>query len=145
MKKIMKKDYIVNPENKVVISHVNTNEDIGYGSIYNECSKDNNNCKDITFQFIDLLMTDYPELDILEYYKYKGVARCDEFDKFDEKIGKKIAGNKAELKYEIDMVKKYERLATIFKQAASDMYTLEIKHLEKIKKLKEEIKEYYPR
>ncbi len=145
MKKIMKKDYIVNPENKVVISHVNTNEDIGYGSIYNECSKDNNNCKDITFQFIDLLMTDYPKLDILEYYKYKGVARCDEFDKFDEKIGKKIAGNKAELKYEIDMVKKYERLATIFKQAASDMYTLEIKHLEKIKKLKEEIKEYYPR
>ena len=90
-------------------------------------------------------MTDYPELDIPEYYKYKGVARCDEFDKFDEKIGKKIAGNKAELKYEIDMVKKYERLATIFKQAASDMYTLEIKHLEKIKKLKEEIKEYYPR
>ena len=141
----MKKDYIVNPENKVVISHVNTNEDIGYGSIYNECCKDNNNCKDITFQFIDLLMTDYPELDIPEYYKYKGVARCDEFDKFDEKIGKKIAGNKAELKYEIDMVKKYERLATIFKQAASDMYTLEIKHLEKIKKLKEEIKEYYPR
>lgn len=143
------KNYIVNPEKKIVVAILKANIDNvddmkGIADeVIRECSRTT------IYAILELIEKagdfDMSNLDIPYEVLYKGIAKCDEHDEFNEEIGKKIAGNKAEMKYHIAMAKKYKVLVSLIEKAYEELYVLECKHANKAFKINNNIKKYTER
>lgn len=139
------KEFIINTDKELVVSLLKTNTEkdhYKYGIVDEVITK----CSDNTCYSVISLIENYyyngSILDIPTDAVYKGVAKCDKHDKFDEEIGKKIAGDKAEMKYHFAMAKKYKKLVEIIGKAYEELYTLECKHVNKALKLNDRIEQY---
>lgn len=136
------KRFIVKPEEKVVVAIMDAYCD----GIQEEVEKKSTR---LTANLVQHIITNdyrkglnYPNYEIHYNVPYKGVSKCDKDDEFDEKKGKNIAGNKADMKYHIAMMKKYKRLKDIFAKASDEMYELEMEHLNKVDNIKESLQKY---
>lgn len=139
------KKYIVKAEKELVVSLLKVNDkenDYKYSvvdEVYSKCSSDT------YYSIIGLIENYYYNgnvLDIPTEAVYKGVAKCDNFDEFNEKTGKRIAGNKAEMKYHLAMAKKYKKLVEIIGKAYEELYVLECEHANRALNLNHRIEEY---
>lgn len=134
------KTYIVKPEEKVVVATMCVTQDRIEDEVTTKCTKST------MYAVLDMLTNTYdlkiPDLEISYKTIYKGVSKCDSYDEFDERKGKDIARNKADMKYHIAMMKKYKRLKDIFAKAFDEMYRLEMEHLNKVDNIKESLQKY---
>ena len=73
---------------------------------------------------------------------YKAVAKAQDGDVFDEKVGKSIVAKKIKWKYHRNMMKKYQQNIDYFKNIVRELEKLERDHHEKMWKVDEELKKY---
>lgn len=135
------KRFIVKPEEKVVVAIMDASEGGVTDEVVSKCTKPT------MFAVLNLIMNAYdmkvPELEIPYNASYKGVSMCDQYDIFDEKKGRDIAGSKADMKYHTAMAKKYKRLADIFEKAQEEMYILETNHALAVNNIRYSLSKYY--
>ena len=72
----------------------------------------------------------------------KAVSRCDERDKFDEKVGKKIVADILEKKYHTLMMKKYKQIERKMDNILDNVDKLTMMHKERLDELQTRIDEY---
>lgn len=118
--------FIVKPEEKIVVAIMSGMEDVT-NEVLRKCTKS-------TQHVVDELISsgrhfNCPKLDLPYKTEFRSVARCDDRDIFDEKIGKNISENKALLKYHTTMQRKYGRLSELLKKASKEIEELRINHI----------------
>lgn len=128
MKKI---EYLIKPENKVVVGVI-----------------DKEDCKNVEGEIVDelrhgrmgivqcivakkILSDGVQDIDDIfeDTHFIRGVAKCDEKDVFDEKIGKAIVGTKINYKYHDLMSRKYNQMIRIFQEVIDDLKRLRDRHI----------------
>lgn len=132
----MEKKYIVKPEDKIVIAMA---EDDSYEGTFEEVIK---YCGDETYCMLLELITNSDNLDIAYGNLFKSVARCDNYDEFNEKVGKEIAGSKTDIKYHRAMAKKYKMILDILQNAMGEISWLYNMHEAKRINIERSIKKY---
>lgn len=135
------KRFIVKPDEKVVVAVMNVPDCGVTDEVTMKCTKPTMYA--VLNMIMDACDLDIPDLEIPFHASYKGVSKCDEHDTFDEIKGKKIAGEKADMKYHASMMKKYKRLSDLFKKASDEMQVLEFEHMRKHMHIKESLQKNY--
>lgn len=108
----MKTKYYVNREKKTVVAVITDCKDDLCDYVESHMKRDGN-------QMLWLSYASGGGIDKLYLRdKYVGTARCDDEDNFDEEKGKKLAVQRASLKYEDDRLKKMSAFASV----VSDMF-----------------------
>jgi hypothetical protein len=141
MGKIIENKYTVNEEKGVVVCH----RKMTSSYIDNEVEK---RCSPAVAKIIGRLLfletfkdSHLPfKLEIPE--KFKGVARCDERDTFDEKVGRDVARLIAKKKHHSAAMKTYDRLCEFFMKAAKEMNELAMEHDDELLKVEETLNKY---
>lgn len=124
-KKRIENEYVVSPEAKVVVCNRIGLRDLIKDETERKCSPA---VSDVVRYFIGcehLGCTDLP-FKIELPRKFKGVAKCDERDEFDEKVGRDVARLIAKKKYHAAAARSYGRLYDFFMQAAKEMGELAV-------------------
>ena len=83
-------------------------------------------------------------VDWLSDVTFKTIAKCDDVDSFDERIGKSVAISKLDAKYHKAMAKRYEKVIKIIEKAKKELETLLNYHIEKAEHCMDSIKKYLP-
>lgn len=130
----MKKKYIIKPEDNVVVA-------IGEEDyIKNIDSEMKRYCDSMTFA----LLQDLAAISAFNIYNhsFKSVAKCDEYDEFNEKIGKEIAGGKADIKYHRAMANEYKKMIKVLEMAIEEVENLYNMHETKKANIEKSIEKY---
>lgn len=141
MSKIIENKYMVNKETGVVVCHRRMTDSY----IGNEVEK---KCSPAVVKLINhlLFLETYKDsslsFDIEIPEKFKGVARCDERDTFDEKVGRDVSRLIAKKKHHSAAMKTYDRLCEFFMKAAKEMNELAMKHDDELLKVEETLNKY---
>lgn len=130
MKKI---EYLIKPENKVVVGVIDKADCKSVeGEIVNELRHGRMGivqcvvAKKILSDGVGVQDID----DIFEDTHFiRGVAKCDEKDVFDEKIGKAIVGTKINYKYHDLMTRKYYQMIRILQDTIDCLKRLQSRHI----------------
>lgn len=134
----MRKRFITNEENGTVIAILDDYEDV--------CKEVLRRCTNNTAITVLGAIFNFEECDLKELNTnsvFKGVAKCDGSDKYDERIGKDIAGNKADMKYHNAMAKKYKMIFNVLKEAAEEIDRLYARHTVKAYNIKNDLERCY--
>lgn len=112
----MKTKYYVNREKKTVVAVIRDCKDDLCDYVESHLKRDGNQMLVLSFGggMDKLYLKD----------KYVGTARCDDEDNFDEEKGKKLAAQRASLKYEEDRSRKMSSFASVVSDMLCNM-TLE--------------------
>lgn len=123
MKRVENK-YIVNTDDKVVVCYrKSVNESFIMDEVNRKCPIE---ISELIFEMCGTWLDHIPEVEIGS--EYKGVAKCDSRDTFDEKTGRDVSRLIATKKYHDAASRKYYKLAKYFEKAMKEMETLAIEH-----------------
>lgn len=137
MKNVVNK-YISKPENGITICQKQSvGKDFIIDEVRKKCSVD---VAELLKEMDDTWRTHIPVVEISS--EYKGVAKCDPRDTYDEKIGRDIALLTASKKYHKAAAVRYGKLANYFVKVMSEMLKLQDSHLLEERKIEEELKKY---
>lgn len=138
----MEKRFIVKPEEKVVVAIMDAYCDGIQEEVEKKCTRPTANLVQHIIINDHSQGLNYRNYEINYNVPYKGVSKCDEYDKFDEKVGRDIAGSKADLKYHTAMMKKYSRISELLKKATEEIQVLEFEHMRKVMHINEDLQRY---
>lgn len=126
-------NYIVKPEERIVIGWIDTLE--GVTGVREEM-------KD--YVKIDWILPAFDVEDVWEQDNHiiKAVSKCDDMDDFDEKIGKKIVADILEKKYHILIMRKYKQCEREAIKLLDSLYAQGIEHSRRLKELQKRIDVY---
>ena len=74
---------------------------------------------------------------------YWAVAKCDDRDEWDEKVGIDIAGEKLDLKNHTRLAKKYDQMHRLLMECATYCYAHCMHHYEKANKIEDDLYNYH--
>ena len=124
-KKRIENKYVVSPEARVVVCNRVGLRDLIQDETERKCSPAVANAISYFIHREFLGLTDLP-FKIELPRTFKGVAKCDERDEFDEKVGRDVARLIAKKKYHAAAARSYGRLHEFFLQAAKEMGELAV-------------------
>ena len=128
----MKKKFIINSEKNIVIAEMIDIPKSIVKETEEKTSKMTSFLVNEIFQKLTMSKSSNP--------LYKAVAKCDNRDDFDEKIGIEIAATKSDLKYHIAMRKKYMRVLKVLRKACDEIESLAVYHQKKVRNIEDDIK-----
>ena len=134
----MRKRYIVNPEDRVVVAmydDVNAFDD-AYEEVIKSCSHTTRGLFNCPMMVMETAGD--PSINTL-----KALSRCDEVDTFDEKIGKDIAGAKLDMKRHLKFARQYDRYLGILEKAMGELYKLAKYHRDKARAIQDDLDRTY--
>lgn len=132
-----KKKVIVKPNEKIVVAMME-NQPKG---VVDECI---DKCSKVTANIIATVgYTKSIEVYNSTNSLFKSVSKCDEYDTFDEKVGKEIACSLVDKKYHIAMGKKYAQIKKYLLKAIEEIEVLEDMHNTKADNITADIKRCY--
>lgn len=123
MSKNIENRYVVDSDAKVVVCHREVKSGYIANEVRKKCSRKVARLVQWLVRFDELLPF---EVEIPK--KYKGVAKCDERDTFDVKVGRDVARLIAKKKHHAAAIRTYKRLYTLFIEAATEMGNLALQH-----------------
>ena len=141
MKKVIIKDkeYIINPEEKMVIGKMDKDPRIHLGDNYKQSHK--------------MLMAYAHEIishdELMRYFmdgenlEYKVIAKCDERDEFDERTGVDICEEKLERKKHLHQARVLDRMHRLLVEAGVIAYNECVKHINKANAITEDLERMY--
>lgn len=137
MKDVVNK-YIVKPENGVTICQKQSVcKDFIIDEVNKKCSVD---VAELLREMDESWRPHIPVVEISS--EYKGVAKCDPRDTYDEKTGKDIALLTASKKYHKAAAARYGKLASYFVKLMHEMLDLQREHLDSEYEIIEKLEEY---
>ena len=131
------KKVIVRPDERIVVAMM---EDFPKG-VVEECEEKLNNLTSNIVKNIVFWMN--LDIDNSKNPLFKSVAKCDEFDTFDERAGREIACSVVDKKYHVAMAKKYAQIKKYLVKAIEEISALEDIHNTKANNITEDIKRCY--
>lgn len=139
----MYKNYIVSPEQKVVVATMDrkTGCPSVRGEVKAKCSRETS--KVVNSTILSKYGLDINIANTAEELSFKGVAKCLEGDEFNERIGREIASSKVDMKYHTVMAKKYEMLMKLYSKAIEELKVLHGNHIEKMENIKSDMDRCY--
>ena len=135
-----KREYKIDPEKKEVRLTKS-----GYKGIKSELSSVDFISKCIAWSILDsIYITNFYDhtMWFSKNCRIDAIAKCDDEDKFDEKIGMQICDAKADLKYHNMMYNRYVYIDYVLGKLKLAIAKLEKKHLEKIERLEKDLDQY---
>lgn len=132
-----KKKVIVKPDEKIVIAMMeNLPKDV-----VEECAERYGN---VTYNIVrEVVFWKNLNVNNSKNPLFKSVAKCDEYDTFDEKAGREIACSLVDKKYHVAMAKKYAQIKKCLMKAIDEISVLEDMHNTKADNITADIKRCY--
>lgn len=127
MSKIIENKYMVNKETGVVVCHRRMTDSYIGNEVEKKCSPAVAGVIK-RLLFLEVFRDSSLPFNIEISEKFKGVARCDERDTFDEKVGRDVARLIAKKKHHEAAARTYGRLYNFFMNAADEVGRLAVEH-----------------
>ena len=134
---IKNKRFVVVPEKKMVIGRMNTSP-VGF---------DGSSCKPLHRELLrfacDQIAWQSYEMSGNFDGEYKAIAKCDDRDEFNEKVGIDICEEKLEMKKHLRMARVFDRVHRLLVETGMVAYQECVKHVNKANAIKEDLERMY--